>query len=210
MGAGLVMLLTRSSSEFRKMAALRKEMESLMEDCKTAIQKNSQNPNPNLTSCGGSDSRAETEQSNLTDDASHGGDAERWRRRRPLMREEMEAELESELELLHINLVKQEVSGEGSAPYGSSTAGLESEEQGEEEEEEEKAAVEIAGVSPRALTRKLHELLERRQQERIEELESDLELARAKLREKEMEISLWRETARVVSQRAVSHTQRII
>lgn len=69
--------------------------------------------------------------------------------------------------------------------------------------------MEIPGVSPRALTRKLHELLERRQRERIEELESDLELARAKLREKEMEISLWRETARVVSQRAASHIQRI-
>lgn len=111
MGAGLVLLLTRSGSELRKMAELRKEMESLMEDCKAAIQKNNQNPNPNpnLTSCGGSDSRAETEQSNLTDDGSHGGDAERRRSRRSLKREEMEAELESELELLHINLAKQEV-----------------------------------------------------------------------------------------------------
>lgn len=111
MGAGLVLLLTRSGSELSKMAELRKEMESLMEDCKAAIQKNNQNPNPNpnLTSCGGSDSRAETEQSNLTDDGSHGGDAERRRSRRSLKREEMEAELESELELLHINLAKQEV-----------------------------------------------------------------------------------------------------
>ncbi|CAL9046815.1 unnamed protein product [Musa banksii] len=56
------------------------------------------------------------------------------------------------------------------------------------------------GVSARELERRLHELLETRQRERIAELESALECAERQLREKESEVCWWRDTARLVSQ----------
>ncbi|RRT56444.1 hypothetical protein B296_00025945 [Ensete ventricosum] len=55
-------------------------------------------------------------------------------------------------------------------------------------------------VSAQELERRLHELLETRQQERIAELESALDCAERKLREKEREICWWRDTASLVSQ----------
>lgn len=55
------------------------------------------------------------------------------------------------------------------------------------------------GVNPRELERRLHELLETRQQERIAELESALEYAERMLRERDREICWWRDTARLVS-----------
>ncbi|XP_018678999.2 protein POLAR LOCALIZATION DURING ASYMMETRIC DIVISION AND REDISTRIBUTION-like [Musa acuminata AAA Group] len=56
------------------------------------------------------------------------------------------------------------------------------------------------GVSARELERRLHELLETRQRERIAELESALVCAERQLREKESEVCWWRDTARLVSQ----------
>ncbi|CAD5184287.1 unnamed protein product [Musa acuminata subsp. malaccensis] len=56
------------------------------------------------------------------------------------------------------------------------------------------------GVSAQELERRLHELLETRQQERIAELESALECAERKLHEKEREICWWRDTTSLVSQ----------
>ena len=53
---------------------------------------------------------------------------------------------------------------------------------------------EYHGVCAHVLERKLHELLEMRQQEKIEELESALECAEKRLREKEIELELWKET----------------
>jgi hypothetical protein len=65
----------------------------------------------------------------------------------------------------------------------------------------EKAAgsEEHCGVSPHELERRLHELLESRQQEQIRELEGMIECARHKLREKEMEVSWWKDTACLIS-----------
>lgn len=57
-----------------------------------------------------------------------------------------------------------------------------------------------AGVSPIEVERKLHELVEARQHERIKELEAALECAMKKLRDQELEVSWWKDTARVVSQ----------
>lgn len=59
------------------------------------------------------------------------------------------------------------------------------------------------GVPPVELERKLHELLESRQQEQIEELKAALRRAERKLREKEKEISWWKDTALVISQHTV-------
>jgi hypothetical protein len=47
------------------------------------------------------------------------------------------------------------------------------------------------------LERRLHELLHQRNQERIEELEAALRRAERRLFEKEMEASLWKDTAKM-------------
>ncbi|GKU87370.1 hypothetical protein SLEP1_g1777 [Rubroshorea leprosula] len=57
-----------------------------------------------------------------------------------------------------------------------------------------------SGIPPFELERKLHELLEARQQEQIRELEAALGCVKHKLRDKETEISWWKETARLLSQ----------
>ncbi|XP_020237901.1 protein POLAR LOCALIZATION DURING ASYMMETRIC DIVISION AND REDISTRIBUTION [Cajanus cajan] len=56
------------------------------------------------------------------------------------------------------------------------------------------------GVPPVELERRLHELLEARLKERISELESALECATQKLIKKEIEVTWWKETARLISQ----------
>ncbi|XP_066379100.1 uncharacterized protein [Miscanthus floridulus] len=57
------------------------------------------------------------------------------------------------------------------------------------------------GVSARALERRLHELLQKRQQDRIVELESALDSAQRRLHEKEREVVWWRDAAKLVSHR---------
>jgi hypothetical protein len=52
------------------------------------------------------------------------------------------------------------------------------------------------GVSAVELERRLHELLHERNRDRIEELEAALRCAEKKLLEKEMEVSLWKDTAK--------------
>lgn len=57
------------------------------------------------------------------------------------------------------------------------------------------------GVSARALERRLHELLQRRQQDRIVQLEAALDGAQRKLQEREREVVWWRDAAKLVSHR---------
>lgn len=66
-------------------------------------------------------------------------------------------------------------------------------------EDQAAGSEEHRGVPPRELERRLHELLESRQQEHIRELEAKLECLEHKLREKEMEVSWWKDTARLIS-----------
>ncbi|KAG6521339.1 protein POLAR-like 1 isoform X1 [Zingiber officinale] len=56
------------------------------------------------------------------------------------------------------------------------------------------------GVCAIELERRLHEVLEARQRERIVELESALRCAERRLRDKEREICWWRDTARLVAE----------
>ena len=58
------------------------------------------------------------------------------------------------------------------------------------------------GVPPTELERRLHELLEAREQEQVEveELEAALEGTIHNLHEKEIEVSWWKDTARLISQ----------
>jgi hypothetical protein len=55
---------------------------------------------------------------------------------------------------------------------------------------------EYNGVSAVELERRLHELLHEQNRERIEELEAALRCAEKKLAEKEMEVCLWKDTAK--------------
>ncbi|CAN4080302.1 unnamed protein product [Withania somnifera] len=64
--------------------------------------------------------------------------------------------------------------------------------------------IENCGVPAEELKRRLHELLQTRQEERIKELESALESTIQKLAEKEKEVCWWRDTAKVISQHAPS------
>lgn len=59
----------------------------------------------------------------------------------------------------------------------------------------------FAGVSAPELEKKLHELLDSRQKERIMALESALERTKLKLHEKEREACRWRCNARLISER---------
>lgn len=76
--------------------------------------------------------------------------------------------------------------------------GDDEEEEDDDEGEEEESPGE-GGVSARELERRLHELLQSRHEARIAELESALERARRKLKEKEREASRWRDTAKLAA-----------
>ncbi|KQK19272.1 protein wings apart-like isoform X2 [Brachypodium distachyon] len=81
----------------------------------------------------------------------------------------------------------------------------------EEEEEEEEGhggrggagdnSPPHGGVSARVLERRLHEVLQRRQQERIVELQAALDGAQRRLQEREREVVWWRDAAKLVSHR---------
>ncbi|KAK9094673.1 hypothetical protein Scep_026142 [Stephania cephalantha] len=56
------------------------------------------------------------------------------------------------------------------------------------------------GVSPREVERRLHLVLETRQQEKKAELEYTLECAEKRFHQKEIDASWWKDTARLISQ----------
>lgn len=56
------------------------------------------------------------------------------------------------------------------------------------------------GVCPYELERRLHELMETRQEEEINELQAALEDAKKRLHVKEAEASWWKDTAYIVSE----------
>ncbi|MQM20074.1 hypothetical protein Taro_053090 [Colocasia esculenta] len=239
MGAGLVFLLTRSVTEFNKMTELRSEMETLLKEMKGVAQKkdagrrSSVDPKNNLACCS-SISCGNMEWSNelsMQEYSSHdpslellegssvaeiGGHSsgcinKAYQEDESVRIDQMEEELKSELELLQLNLDKQESSEllsfelpcdkSNVCKYFDENSVIEHAEPKEEPEESaEGTCRDRYGVSPQELVSRLHELVEAQQQERIAELESALQLAHIKLREKEMEACWWRDTARLVSQ----------
>ncbi|CAN6221877.1 unnamed protein product [Urochloa humidicola] len=89
------------------------------------------------------------------------------------------------------------------------------EEEDDEEEEEEGydedgTSPPHGGVSARALERRLHEVLQKRQQERIVELEAALDAAQRRLHEKEREVVWWRDAAKLVSHRRDESSRRFV
>ncbi|XP_037445074.1 sodium/potassium/calcium exchanger 1-like [Triticum dicoccoides] len=75
----------------------------------------------------------------------------------------------------------------------------EEEEEGDTDEEDEESKACHGGVPARVLERRLHELLQSRHEQRIADLETELQRAQRKLRDKEREVSRWRDTANLVS-----------
>ncbi|VAI50712.1 unnamed protein product [Triticum turgidum subsp. durum] len=75
----------------------------------------------------------------------------------------------------------------------------EEEEEGDTDEEDEESKACHGGVPARVLERRLHELLQSRHEQRIAELQTELQRAQRKLRDKEREVSRWRDTANLVS-----------
>lgn len=65
------------------------------------------------------------------------------------------------------------------------------------------------GVCPLELERRLHELLEMRQEERIKALESALQCAMEKLHENQRELSWWKDTARLVFHKIPLHSSSL-
>ena len=105
---------------------------------------------------------------------------------------------------------RSRVGGGGAKDDGEVVDGNAEEEEEEEEDEEaeeeggydeDRSSPPHGGVSARALERRLHELLQKRQQDRIVELESALDAAQRRLHEKEREVVWWRDAAKLVSHR---------
>ncbi|CAM0909157.1 unnamed protein product [Alopecurus aequalis] len=67
----------------------------------------------------------------------------------------------------------------------------------EDDDDDDDDAARYRGVSAVELERRLHELLHQRNQDRIEELEAALRRAERRLFDKEMEASLWKDTAKM-------------
>eukprot|EP00267_Zea_mays_P029319 XP_008659852.2 protein POLAR LOCALIZATION DURING ASYMMETRIC DIVISION AND REDISTRIBUTION [Zea mays] len=121
----------------------------------------------------------------------------------------LEEEFHAELELLQGNyesgtpsfLPEEEEEEHYSEPYDEMADyrdGVDEDSRGgvEDEDDDDDHDAEYNGVSAVQLERRLHELLHERNRDRIEELEAALRRAEKKLVEKEMEVSLWKDTAK--------------
>ncbi|KAK1269697.1 hypothetical protein QJS04_geneDACA013705 [Acorus gramineus] len=214
-GAGLVFLIAKGITEFNKMLELRNEMEVLLKEIKEEVRRktdNSPNADSNLACSASSLNGYKRERDHppvqnlidITDPVRHSNCEASLMRVKSLRMVQLEEELEAELERLQINLDlridselpenRMEIAVENTAPDQSMTASFE-----EEEDPHAPDSRDTTGVCPHELERRLHELLEAQQRERISELESALQSTENRLHEKEMEISWWRDTARVFS-----------
>ncbi|XP_019711318.1 protein POLARALIZATION DURING ASYMMETRIC DIVISION AND REDISTRIBUTION-like isoform X2 [Elaeis guineensis] len=225
MGIGLVFLLARSATEFDKMVELRAQMETLLKDIKDEIQRKEVPPNnTESNNIIGSSASNSFGNGNTSNSISLRNDRASYHlprlhsamesaaqskcdtapgSKRCLKVDQIEAELEIELERLRLDLGDKDSSAylqpHGMELTSGNTDPSENLTQSSEEGNEAEERSFHYGVNPRELERRLHELLETRQQERIAELESALEYAERMLHERDREICWWRDTAKLVS-----------
>ncbi|XP_010275794.1 PREDICTED: protein POLAR LOCALIZATION DURING ASYMMETRIC DIVISION AND REDISTRIBUTION-like isoform X2 [Nelumbo nucifera] len=231
LGVGLAFLVAATKNEYRKMMELQAQMEILLKEAKDGlcrgdvISKNS-DPHDNLPcfteeSHGGGKTDYHLSVQNCAS-FQHMVDSEiipecvefskgdTPTREGVVGMDLLEEEIQSKLEQMQINLdtgdghLEEQLRevDDDTIPSGSqSTSTVEADNLQEADSED------YYGVSPRKLERRLHELLEERQQERIAELEFALECAMSKLHEKEMEVSWWKDTARLISQHVPEATR---
>ncbi|XP_022133236.1 protein POLAR LOCALIZATION DURING ASYMMETRIC DIVISION AND REDISTRIBUTION-like isoform X2 [Momordica charantia] len=232
-GCSLLYLVLASRNELSKMADLRRQMELFLQDIKEELRRKGDPFEPfqlnTDLACSSTDCQegpCSTSQlsyqqdfsSQILSDAQSTIPNHSWKSCPHEQGEcqeridELESEFEAELERLQIHLEVESSSGRieqlriKTAKNASSTRScrwsssevIDPQEDGTEGQH---------GVPPIELERKLHELLETRQQERIKELEGALECAKQELTDKESEVSWWKETAKVISQHIPVHSR---
>lgn len=207
-GYGLIYLVR---NELNKMVELRKRIESLLQHIQTEIENQDDRrlSIPSRSSISSSLAKAcvqeimyAEEHHSSPDDVEIGFGREKCSRM-----DRLEAELEAEFNRLQMDgeFSHHEVNAEHNAPELSLNMCYK-----EGSELHEFSNDEFCGVSPRDLERRLHEVLELRQQERIRELESALDYAMQQLEEKETELSLWKDAARLVARRLPAFSSILI
>ncbi|XP_062098699.1 protein POLAR-like 1 [Humulus lupulus] len=219
---GLLYLIGESKNEMTKMVEVRKQMEMLLHDIRDELQKN--NSNGKLTDNFAYSANNFRESSNfntqLSPHANFTGttsyvvpesetilkcdDSTKhiMHEQRLGEMDELEAELAAEFERLQLSLDTEQAQHQCSKHVMDTASSVsQSPSYGEVIDPQGLCTEELeSGVRPIELERKLYELLEMRQEERIKELEEALECANHKLNEKELEVSWWKDTARLISQ----------
>ncbi|MED6124273.1 hypothetical protein PIB30_057420 [Stylosanthes scabra] len=226
-GCGLLYMIAASKNELGKMVELRKEMEMLLQNVKGALQSKDALIKPlnqsEALACSITDVQevshfhsplsVHSETPYLHQESTSGVVHERFlgcnmKGRDELAEEinELEAEFQVELERLQRcidreaafedakhKIVKANAKDSHSKSHSSSSGEIVIDQQGA-------CADESFAVSPVELERRLHELLQARMQEQISELESALECTTHKLAEKEIELTWWKDTLKLISQ----------
>ncbi|KAL5225121.1 hypothetical protein ABZP36_011760 [Zizania latifolia] len=219
-GLSLVFLLAKTSDEFNKMVKVRAEMEALLKEIKDQVGQISRvgdasrtccNLESAASSCLTDTNENERASAHLEDQATSSSveamSCEKSAESECFARiDVLEEEFHAELDLVQVNYgsdVQLYLPEEQDAePLDEMTRCHEgfSDDLGREEavgDEDYDDEPEYNGVSAIELERRLHELLHQRNQERIEELELALKRAETELVEKETEVSMWKDTAKL-------------
>ncbi|KAL4334275.1 hypothetical protein GQ457_07G037430 [Hibiscus cannabinus] len=190
-GCCLLHLIAESKNELEKMTELRIQMESVLQTAAEGLLNKDLLGSKNIESNEG-DGVEESSGFNTNLRSNEGEDAPKQDCLEGMDR--LEAELEVELERLQLLLDSGKFSS--NPPEDCKSCSLS---HGEViNVEEENSPESHCGVPPYELERKLHELLETRQEQEIKELETALESAKQELREKEREISWWKDSAHLM------------
>ncbi|KAK4361398.1 hypothetical protein RND71_020350 [Anisodus tanguticus] len=216
-GFGLIYLFNATKNELNKIVEIRREMEILLHNSKMEYQKQGRISSNSRAKCD-SDSLEQftystdiEEESEITCSHDHPLKCKSKGNEKNLEMNQLEEELEVELERLQFHLDSEVMLKYPTQQHAEIMDGYSS---GEGSLSTSFAEVcnpnpcvttlENCGVPAEELKRRLDELLQTRQEERIKELESALESTMQKLEEKEKEVCWWRDTAKVISQHAPS------
>ncbi|XP_050218930.1 protein POLAR LOCALIZATION DURING ASYMMETRIC DIVISION AND REDISTRIBUTION-like [Mercurialis annua] len=223
-GCCLLHLIAASKNELDKMIDMRMQMEALLQNTREDLLKKDElckeaetnglfaySASTDVTDSPGYDTSVLAESSRIT----VGDQSLKWEA--PEIEEgmdELEAELEVELERMQLHLDgdmqlkhPEEMNVKVTDDEYTSSSKSQTMSSSEVIHPPPDDTYEDYSVSPNELERKLHILLEARQQEQIAELEAALERLKHKLYEKEMEVSWWKDTARFVSRNAIEPTR---
>lgn len=191
-GFGLISFLVATKIELNKMVELREQIELLLQNVKEDLHKKGTfiKPSKSTTPC----NQVLASFSSIQEECTGG-----------IL--ELETEFEAELQRLwdsenfsgQLQNQSTEIIVQDSAPDGSRSVSFGKVIDPQPQEANMKLEGNF-GVPPYELERRLHELLEERQQEQIKELESALECAKWKIRKAELEVAWWKDTTNLMSQ----------
>ncbi|KAL0910608.1 hypothetical protein M5K25_021607 [Dendrobium thyrsiflorum] len=200
MGIGMAFLLAGNTNEMNKMVELRKQMEMLLKEIKGEVQRRDDNSLYTLSDVSeDAISTAISIQQNSSslemEEPKHFTESNRKNYQSVYNlrgMDELEAELQVELERMQLKF--GEDAGDRKMQLNSKKVDLSSGSSASAwyDHMPHENNGEHHGICAYDLERRLHELLQTRQQERIETLESALELAQRKLHEKEEELCCWK------------------